>query len=114
VRVERLGERNNHHRDKDGESGERSEDAGHGRTILRAATRPAGPDSVEPPSTSAPVMSCRRTADHPRRPIAGGGMHDGNDKLGVSIGGPRTKHTINLVARQFEAASTHRLRSSFL
>jgi hypothetical protein len=57
--VMRVGERSDHQHDEDkrAESGDRGEDAGHGRTILRAATRPALPGSSTPPSTSAPAMS---------------------------------------------------------
>jgi hypothetical protein len=58
VGIERLGERYDHQRNKDKRSkdGERGENAGHGRTILRAATKPAVSGNTTPPSTSA--MSC--------------------------------------------------------
>jgi hypothetical protein len=37
-------------------------------------------------------------------------MHDSDDKLGVSSGVAVAKNPVDLITRQFEAASTHRLR----
>jgi hypothetical protein len=52
VGSERLGKRNNHQRGEEerSENAKRGENAGHGRTILRAATKPALPDNSTPPS----------------------------------------------------------------
>jgi hypothetical protein len=58
MRVDHLDQRNDHQRNEDerGKGGERGEDAGHGRTILRAATKPAGAGGSTP-SASAIAMS---------------------------------------------------------
>jgi hypothetical protein len=42
--------------------------------------------------------------------IARCSMHDGNHQLRVCSGVTVTEHPVDLVTRQFEAASTHRLR----